>query len=50
LLAEIAQEARRQFADILTVQTPETNTGALGLYATAGFARVETATLYRKPG
>jgi ribosomal protein S18 acetylase RimI-like enzyme len=50
LLAAIAREARRQFADRLTIQTPETNTAALGLYAGAGFARAETATLYRKPG
>jgi ribosomal protein S18 acetylase RimI-like enzyme len=50
LLAEIAREARRQFADRLAIQTPETNTAALGLYAGAGFSRVETATLYRKPG
>lgn len=50
LLSEIAREARRQYADILSVQTPESNTAALGLYAGAGFVRVETATLYRKPG
>lgn len=50
LLAELGHEARRQYADILSVQTPETNTAAMGLYTVSGFARVESSTLYRKPG
>lgn len=50
LIDEIAREARRQYADILALQTPETNLAAMGLYSATGFDRVETATLYRKPG
>ena len=50
LVSEILRHARAQRADVVTVQTSSTNTGALALYQGAGFLPVETATLYRLPG
>ena len=50
LVGEIMKKARSQWNEIVDVQTPATNRPALGLYESLGFVRVETATLYRKPG
>jgi GNAT superfamily N-acetyltransferase len=49
LLSEIFRYAREQFAELVAVQTSETNQAALGLYHSVGFEQVETATLYRLP-
>ena len=49
LVAEILRHARTQLADLVCVQTAATNAPALALYESLGFARVDTATLYRLP-
>ena len=48
LVGEIIRKARSQWNEVIDVQTRATNLPALGLYESLGFARVETATLYRK--
>jgi len=50
LVGEIMRKARGQWNEVVDVQTRSTNLPALALYASLGFARVETSTLYRKPG
>jgi ribosomal protein S18 acetylase RimI-like enzyme len=50
LVGEILRKARSQWNEVIDVQTRATNIPALGLYEALGFVRVETATLYRKPG
>lgn len=49
LLAEILRQSRSSLADVVEVQTIDTNAPALRLYEGAGFQRVETTTLYRLP-
>jgi ribosomal protein S18 acetylase RimI-like enzyme len=49
LVTEIFRHSREQLAEVLCVQTSESNTPALNLYASLGFEPVETATLYRLP-
>lgn len=50
LVQEILRLARAQQTDAVAVQTRSVNAAALALYQSAGFAPVETATLYRLPG
>lgn len=50
LVGEIIRKARSQWNEVIDVQTDATNLPALGLYESLGFVRVETSTLYRKPG
>ena len=50
IVGEIIRKARSQWNEIIDIQTRSTNLPALGLYKALGFVRVETATLYRKPG
>jgi len=50
LLGEILKHGRGQMVEVFAVQTASTNAPALALYDSLGFARVETATLYRRPG
>jgi GNAT superfamily N-acetyltransferase len=50
LVGEIIRKARSQWNEVIDVQTRATNLPALALYESMGFARVETATLYRMPG
>jgi ribosomal protein S18 acetylase RimI-like enzyme len=50
LIGEIMRKARSQWNEVIDVQTRATNLPALALYESLGFARVETATLYRRPG
>ena len=50
LVGEVMRKARSQWNEVIDVQTRATNLPALGLYESLGFARVETATLYRRPG
>jgi ribosomal protein S18 acetylase RimI-like enzyme len=47
LVAEILRHARSQMTEVVEVQTAATNAAAMALYESAGFTRVETATLYR---
>ena len=49
LIAEIMRRARDQNTDILATQTSAENLPALALYASLGFEKVDTATLYRLP-
>jgi ribosomal protein S18 acetylase RimI-like enzyme len=49
LVSEIAHHSREQLAELLCVQTSDSNTAALALYASLGFEPVESATLYRLP-
>lgn len=49
LVAEVLRHSREMLADLVEVQTIDTNAPALQLYEGAGFQRVETATLYRLP-
>lgn len=49
LVAEILRHCRNMLADVVCVQTLETNEAALGLYEGTGFLRDETSTLYRLP-
>jgi ribosomal protein S18 acetylase RimI-like enzyme len=49
LVAEILRHGRDQFTSLVSVQTAATNLPAIALYESLGFARVETATLYRLP-
>jgi ribosomal protein S18 acetylase RimI-like enzyme len=44
------RKARSQWNEVIDVQTRAANLPALGLYESLGFIRVETATLYRRPG
>ena len=50
LVGEVMRKARSQWNEVIDVQTRATNLPALGLYESLGFVRVETATLYRRPG
>jgi ribosomal protein S18 acetylase RimI-like enzyme len=50
LVGEVMRKARSQWNEVIDVQTRATNIPALALYESLGFIRVETATLYRKPG
>jgi ribosomal protein S18 acetylase RimI-like enzyme len=50
LVGEVMRKARSQWNEVIDVQTRATNLPALGLYESLGFIRVETATLYRRPG
>lgn len=50
LVAEACRHARDQLAEVVSVQTPETNAPALALYRSLGFEAVDSATLYRLPG
>jgi GNAT superfamily N-acetyltransferase len=50
LIQEIGRHARDQGAEILAVQTDESNAPARALYDRLGFTPVDTATLYRRPG
>jgi ribosomal protein S18 acetylase RimI-like enzyme len=50
LVGEVIRKARSQWNEVIDVQTLATNAPALGLYESLGFVRVETATLYRRPG
>ena len=50
MIGEIMRKARSQWAEVVEVQTRAVNAPALRLYESLGFARVETSTLYRKPG
>ncbi len=50
LVGEIMRKVRSQWAEVIEVQTRSVNAPALRLYESLGFARVETSTLYRKPG
>lgn len=49
LVSEVFRYAREQFAEIVAVQTSESNTAALGLYHGLGFDQVDTSILYRLP-
>ncbi len=49
LFQEIARTAREQLAEIIAVQTSESNLPARALYDKLGFEHVDTAILYRKP-
>jgi ribosomal protein S18 acetylase RimI-like enzyme len=49
LVSEVFRYAREQFAEVVAVQTAETNTAAVGLYKTLGFEPVDTAVHYRLP-
>jgi ribosomal protein S18 acetylase RimI-like enzyme len=49
LVSEVFRYAREQFAEVVAVQTAETNVAALGLYRSLGFEPVDTAVLYRLP-
>lgn len=49
LLTEILRHSRNMLAEVLCVQTLETNAPALALYEGSGCQRTETATLYRLP-
>ena len=49
LIGEILRHARSQLIEVVSLQTGETNAAALALYEAIGFARVDTATLYRLP-
>lgn len=49
LVTEVLRHGRSMLAEVVDVQTLETNTAALGFYKSIGFQRVETATLYRLP-
>jgi ribosomal protein S18 acetylase RimI-like enzyme len=50
LVGEVMRKARSQWNEVIDIQTRSTNLPALGLYESLGFVRIETATLYRKPG
>jgi ribosomal protein S18 acetylase RimI-like enzyme len=50
LVGEILRQARAAMLDSVVIQTASTNLPALGLYESLGFKRVETATLFRRPG
>ena len=50
LVGEVMRKARSQWNEVIDVQTRATNLPALALYESLGFIRVETATLYRRPG
>ncbi len=50
LVTEVLRHSRATLAEVVDVQTLETNQAALALYEGIGFQRVETATLYRLPG
>jgi ribosomal protein S18 acetylase RimI-like enzyme len=50
IIGEIMKKARSQWNEVIDVQTLSTNQPALGLYESLGFVRVETSTLFRKPG
>jgi ribosomal protein S18 acetylase RimI-like enzyme len=50
LVGEVMRKARSQWNEVIDVQTRSTNLPGLGLYESLGFVRVETATLYRRPG
>jgi RimJ/RimL family protein N-acetyltransferase len=49
IVSEILRHVRGRTTDVISVQTSSTNTAALALYRSIGFAPVETATLYRLP-
>ena len=50
LVGEILRHCRSQWAEIVSVQTRETNRAAVGLYQSLGFEPVDSSTLYRRPG
>jgi ribosomal protein S18 acetylase RimI-like enzyme len=50
LVGEVLRSARGEMIAALALQTRATNTPALELYDSLGFARVGAATLYRRPG
>jgi ribosomal protein S18 acetylase RimI-like enzyme len=50
LVSEVFRYAREQFAEIVCVQTSESNTAALELYQVLGFEPVDTSVLYRLAG
>lgn len=50
LVGEVMRKARSQWNEVIDVQTRSTNLPGLGLYESLGFVRVETSSLYRRPG
>ena len=50
LVSEVLRHCRNDWGEFVSVQARSTNLAALGLYESLGFARVDSSTLYRKPG